>query len=257
MTMTNSPTGREGESRPVEGPQHATQHAVPNKAQETAPAASTHVDAEEPAITASGLSEAALEISARVGTVLVLSIFGYVAVRRWQADPTRITLLLMVAGVFVSVGLSLFARVPLRRDWTPFAFICAMGGSFYFLAVKLAPGVPLIPENVGASLQVLGISWELFAKASLRRSFGILPGNRGVVSRGAYQFMRHPMYLGYFVRDVGFLLVNFGTQNLIVYGCYFALQAGRIVREEKLLSDDERYRVYRNQVRFRVIPGVF
>jgi hypothetical protein len=59
------------------------------------------------------------------------------------------------------------------------------------------------------------------------------------------------------VRDIGFLLVNFGAQNLIVYGCYFALQVGRIVCEEKLLSDDERYRVYRGKVRFRVIPGVF
>ena len=59
------------------------------------------------------------------------------------------------------------------------------------------------------------------------------------------------------MRDIGFLLVNFAAQNLIVYGGYFALQVGRIVREEKLLSDDERYRVYRGKVRFRVIPGYF
>ena len=65
------------------------------------------------------------------------------------------------------------------------------------------------------------------------------------------------MYLGYFVMDIGFLLVNVGIQNMIVYGCQFALQVGRILREEKLLSDDESYRAYRGKVRFRVIPGVF
>jgi protein-S-isoprenylcysteine O-methyltransferase Ste14 len=93
---------------------------------------------------------------------------------------------------------------------------------------------------------------ELFAKASLRRSFGILPADRGVVSRGAYRFVRQPMYLDYFLLDIGFLLVNFGIQNIIVYGWHFPLQVGRIVREEKLPSADGHYRAYRNQVR---VPG--
>lgn len=69
--------------------------------------------------------------------------------------------------------------------------------------------------------------------------------------------MRHPMYLGYFVTDIGFLLVNFGLQNLLVYGCQFALQVGRIVSEEQILSADEGYRTYKDRVRYRVIPGVF
>lgn len=212
---------------------------------------------EEASTGAAGWREASIEIFARLGAALMLALFAYAAVRRWHADPTRITLLLLVVGVFMSLGLALFARVPIRRDWTPFALICSIGGTFYFLAVRLSPGIQLIPEAAGAALQLLGIFWELFAKVSLRRSFGILPANRGVVSRGAYRFIRHPMYLGYFLTDVGFLLVNFGAQNMIVYGCQFALQIGRIVREERLLSDDESYCAYRRKVRFRVIPGVF
>ncbi len=204
-----------------------------------------------------GMREASIEILARSAAALMLSIFTYSAVRQWLAAPTRITLLLLVVSAFMTLGLSLFARVPIKRDWTPFAFICSVGGTFYFLAVRLSPGVQLIPEVAGASLQLLGIFWQLFAKVSLRRSFGILPANRGVVSHGAYRFVRHPMYLGYFVTDIGFLLANFGIQNVIVYGCQFALQVGRIVREERLLSDDEQYRAYRGKVRFRVIPGVF
>jgi protein-S-isoprenylcysteine O-methyltransferase Ste14 len=204
-----------------------------------------------------GLRHALVEIAARVGAATMLSLFAYAAIVQWRAAPSRITLLLLVVAACVTVGLSLFSRVPMKRDWRLFAFICSMGGTYYFLAVRLAPGAQLVPETVGAALQLLGIFWQLFAKASLRRSFGILPANRGVVSRGAYRFVRHPMYLGYFVTDVGFLLVNFGLQNLLVYGCQFALQVGRIVREEQLLSADEGYRTYKGRVRYRVIPGLF
>ncbi|ASW01321.1 methyltransferase family protein [Paraburkholderia aromaticivorans] len=206
---------------------------------------------------APGLRHALIEVAARVGAALMLSVFAYAAIMQWLAAPSRITLLLLVVAACFTVGLSLFTRVPMKRDWRPFAFMCSMGGTYYFLAVRLAPGAQLVPETVGAALQLLGIFWQLFAKASLRRSFGILPANRGVVSRGAYRFVRHPMYLGYFLTDIGFLLVNFGLQNLLVYGCQFALQVGRIVREEQLLSADEGYRTYKGRVRYRVIPGVF
>lgn len=204
-----------------------------------------------------GLRHAVVEVAARVGTALMLSVFAYAAIVQWRAAPSRITLLLLVVAACFTVGLSLFSRVPMKRDWRPVAFMCSMGGTYYFLAVRLAPGTQLVPETVGAALQLLGIFWQLFAKASLRRSFGILPANRGVVSRGAYRFVRHPMYLGYVITDIGFLLVNFGLQNLLVYGCEFALQVGRIVREEQLLSADEGYRNYKARVHYRVIPGVF
>ncbi|CAE6692010.1 hypothetical protein R69658_00909 [Paraburkholderia aspalathi] len=206
---------------------------------------------------AGGWREALVEVSSRVAAVLMLSVFAFAAVAQWRAAPTRITLLLLVVTSCVTVGLSLVTRVPVKRDWRPLAFICAMGGTYYFLAVRLTPGTHLIPETIGACLQVLGIVWQLFAKASLRRSFGILPANRGVVSRGAYRFVRHPMYLGYFITDIGFLLTNFGLQNMIVYACQFALQVVRIVREEQLLSADEGYRKYKGKVHYRVIPGVF
>jgi protein-S-isoprenylcysteine O-methyltransferase Ste14 len=210
-----------------------------------------------PAITTSRLRDLALEVSARVGTAILLSLFAYIAIKHWRADPTRITLLLLVVAECFTLGLSLVVRVPMRRDWNPVALICALGASYYFLAIQLAPGTRLVPEAVGAALQIAGICWQLFAKVSLRRSFGILPANRGVVSHGAYRFVRHPMYLGYFVMDMGFLLTNFGIQNILVYGGQFALQVVRIIREEKILSSDERYRAYKGKVHYRVIPGLF
>jgi protein-S-isoprenylcysteine O-methyltransferase Ste14 len=203
------------------------------------------------------LRDALLEVSARTSTAIMLTPLTYAAIVHWRADPERITLLLLVVTECFTVGISLFTRVPVRRDWTPFAFLCAIGGTYYFLAVQLGPGVKLVPEGVGAVFQAFGVCWQIFAKVSLGRAFGILPANRGIVSSGAYRFMRHPMYFGYFVTNIGFLLANFGMRNMLVYGIQFALQAGRIVREERLLSADALYRAYKDKVRYRVVPGVF
>ena len=62
MTMTTPPTGRDGERRASEGPQNATRRAIHDTAHDTPPAASTHVDPEEPTITPTSLREAAVEI---------------------------------------------------------------------------------------------------------------------------------------------------------------------------------------------------
>ncbi len=201
--------------------------------------------------------EMVTEVSMRLCVVLLLSVFAYSAYAQWRLAPERITLLLLVVATLLTVGLSLFSRIPEKRDMRPLSFVMSIGGSFYYLGIELDPGVRLVPETVGATLEVAGILFQLFAKLSLRGSFGILPANRGVVSRGAYRLVRHPIYLSYLVADLGFLLANFGWRNALVYGGLYALQTGRIFREEQVLGQDPAYRTYQANVRYRIIPGVF
>lgn len=115
----------------------------------------------------------------------------------------------------------------------------------------------MVPEVLAAGVQVVGVLLQIAAKWSLRRSFGLLPANRGVVISGPYRIVRHPMYLGYLVTDIGFLVANFGVRNVVVVLVQWTLQIVRVLKEEQLLSKDIAYRDYMSRVRYRLIRGVF
>jgi protein-S-isoprenylcysteine O-methyltransferase Ste14 len=204
-----------------------------------------------------GVYTALTESAMRLSTAALLSIFAYGAIKQWLAAPQRITLILLVLASCLTAMLSLLARSPRQRDARPIALLCSLFGTYGCVAYKLTPGVRLAPEAVGAVIQIFGILWQIYAKGSLRRSFGILPANRGVVSHGAYRFIRHPMYFGYVIADIGFLITNFGIQNVIVYSVQLTLLVSRILFEERVLSEDDNYRAYREAVRYRLIPMLF
>lgn len=199
----------------------------------------------------------AFEIAIRIGTVVLLSPFFIMVFRAFLKDPSRLTLITLCVTESVTLIYSLCTRVPRKRDWNPVSMLLAFCATCYLLAFNIAPGFHLIPEKVAAVIQLSGFGISLWAKLSLRRSFGILPANRGVVAAGIYRFIRHPMYCGYFVRDLGFLLPNLGWQNLLVVLVHWGLQLGRIGREEKVLVNDPVYRQYAEKVRFRILPGVY
>jgi protein-S-isoprenylcysteine O-methyltransferase Ste14 len=198
-----------------------------------------------------------IEIGLRVGTVLMLALFSVSVVHQYLRDTSRITLLVFLCAEVLTTCLAVCSRVPRERDWNPLSVVMAVGAGFYFVAFRIEPGVRLIPETLAMGLQGAGVLVSIWAKCSLRRSFGILPANRGVVGGGPYRIIRHPIYFGYFVRDCGFLLANFGLQNLLVVVGHCSLQIGRIVREERLLSKDQTYRQYMQRVRYRLIAGLY
>ena len=104
---------------------------------------------------------------------------------------------------------------------------------------------------------LIGIGINIWAKLSLRRSFGVVAANRGVKTRGPYSFIRHPMYFGYVVTQLGFILYNPTGWNLAIYATALALQILRVSAEEAILFQDIKYRTYAGHVRYRLLPGIF
>jgi protein-S-isoprenylcysteine O-methyltransferase Ste14 len=107
------------------------------------------------------------------------------------------------------------------------------------------------------TLFALGALFQISAKIALNRSFGIAPANRGIKRSGPYRYVRHPMYAGYFINNVGLLLLMLSFANAAVYAIAWTAQVMRVLAEERLLSQDPDYRAYMDDVRWRVIPGVF
>ena len=86
---------------------------------------------------------------------------------------------------------------------------------------------------------------------SLGRAFGIAPADRGLVTRGAYRVVRHPMYATELIFNGGFILANPSWRNVLVALLVLVTIVWRIHREERLIRG---YTAYAEQVRWRLIP---
>lgn len=109
----------------------------------------------------------------------------------------------------------------------------------------------------GLVLVSLSACLSLFSLMSLRRLFGVRPALRGLMTKGPYRFVRHPMYLAYVLSDIGYNLEewNFGTLIMVALG--WASLAYRIRAEERVLSQDGRWPAYISRVRYRLVPGLW
>ncbi len=149
-------------------------------------------------------------------------------------------------------------RKPGSMTTEPLPFLYAFLGTGAALLVRPAPGgFMLLPESLVALLMTLGVAVNISAKVALWRSFGLAPANRGIRSGGPYRYIRHPMYLGYFLTQVGFLFGNFTISNLVKYLLTWSVQLLRIREEEKFLMTDTAYRELASRVRYRVVPGLY
>ena len=122
----------------------------------------------------------------------------------------------------------------------------------------LAPAaVAMAPEALTIVLSCAGLSVVIAGKVTLGRSFALLPANRGVVSSGVYGIVRHPIYMGYLITHVAFLMANPSVWNVVALVAADTALLARAVCEEQTLALDPKYREYQTRVRWRVAPGLF
>ena len=141
-----------------------------------------------------------------------------------------------------------------RRSWSRVVAGVSMVGPFLLRPVG---AVGMVGESSVLAGSVVGLVFVIAGKLSLGRSRGLLPANRGVVCRGVYRLVRHPIYLGYLLIHTAFLLGHVSTWNVAVLVTADLALLSRVGLEERTLSPDPAYRRYKQIVPWRFVPGIY
>lgn len=153
--------------------------------------------------------------------------------------------------------LALFVtRRPAKTETTSLPlWLLGFGGSALPLLLRPAAGADTAAD-LGSAVQLSGLLLLAIALLSLRRSFAIVPGNRGIRQGGSYRLVRHPVYLAELTVFFGVALANPTWLNCAVWVCECVVQLARARAEERFLSADPVYQAYCERVRYRLIPWV-
>lgn len=189
--------------------------------------------------------------------IALASLYGLFAYAQLQAYWQHARLSSLLICVFEAVVLVLFLirRKASQTSFTWRVWATAIAGTFGpFL---LRPDEGSADVLIGTTLQVAGVVLQLAAVFSLGRSLGVLPALRRIKTGGLYRLVRHPLYLAYFVAQIGYLINNPTGWNVAVVALATACQVGRIINEENFLLADAEYAVYVDRVRWRALPGLW
>jgi protein-S-isoprenylcysteine O-methyltransferase Ste14 len=200
-----------------------------------------------------------IDVGELASKVAIVTLFSYMATR--IAADTAATghatgILLLVSEALVVV-LTIVRRRAASVDRTLKARLLTSVATFGPPLVHPDSFSGVVSDSFTVAVSGMGLIVVVIGKLSLGRSFGLVPANRGVVSTGVYRFVRHPIYLGYMITHVGFLLANPGIWNVVVLATADIALMLRARCEEHTLAADEAYRTYMSRVRWRVLPGVF
>ena len=170
----------------------------------------------------------------------------------------HVTGLLLLVGESLVVVLTIVRRRAIAVDRSAAAAIMT-AVSLVGPVLMRATSEPasLLSDQVTALLSAIGLLLVVLGKMTLGRSFGVVPANRGVVVRGPYVLVRHPIYTGYLITHAAFLLAHPAPWNLSILLVADTALVLRALMEERVLSADASYRQYCQRVGWHLVPGVF
>jgi protein-S-isoprenylcysteine O-methyltransferase Ste14 len=149
-------------------------------------------------------------------------------------------------------------RAPARRSVRdPLALTACAAAVVATMALKAftgstSTGVVLAGEAVA----VVGCGWLLASALALGRCFSVLPDVRGLVTRGPYRLVRHPVYLGELTVCAGLVIAAPSGWNLTLAAGFGLAQGIRMKIEERALTEEfPEYEDYAATTA-RIVPGL-
>lgn len=195
----------------------------------------------------------ATSIASGIFLAFLWVLFSIAHFQRYLATG-EISLLLLVVAETMGAAFYLSRTDPASVSTRPLDWLIAIVGSFLpflFRPVDYA----LVPA--GKYFIILGVGMLILGLASLNRSFALVPAKRSIKTRHMYKLVRHPLYASYCVLFFGYLLTNTSLVNAVLYITLIALLVTRIIREESHLMQDEAYRNYVRETKYRLVPFIY
>lgn len=168
--------------------------------------------------------------------------------------PTALWLVDMLI-IFSTVA---FRKTPVRITPNPWFWALAFVATYWsFITWGLQDQGRAIASNLLINVfAIVGTAIELWGRFSLGRNIGFVPAQRDIVVRGAYRFMRHPIYSGVFIGFLAEGLAYYSLRNLLITGGAIFWFAIKSLAEESFLKKDAAYAAYMERVRWRWFPGL-
>jgi protein-S-isoprenylcysteine O-methyltransferase Ste14 len=145
---------------------------------------------------------------------------------------------LLRTAVLAAVSVCVFTRgEPRRHSREPLAFVaCAVALTSIPLLEKPSATAEASFVVAGDLIALAAWVWLLVSFLALGRCFGLLPEARGLVTRGPYRLVRHPVYLGEFGAFGGLVLASPTPRNALLAVAFVAAQVTRMRLEERELT---------------------
>lgn len=197
----------------------------------------------------------------RFGDLLLVGVTSLELVILFKLTPTfTITDWIYVSHHLLVLAIALTRGAPraLDRSLLSAAAVTAAYGYPYaqIIYLKAAPGSAASP-TAGLVMVTAAAALGLASLIALGRRFGILPAWRGLMTKGPYRLVRHPMYLSYFVSDIGYNLQEWNIGTILLTLAGWASLVYRIHAEERVLSQDPAWSQYSAAVRYRLLPAIW
>jgi protein-S-isoprenylcysteine O-methyltransferase Ste14 len=197
----------------------------------------------------------------RLADLLLFCVTSAELVILFLLTPTfTITDWIYVLQHFIVLGIALTRPQPKLWDYSVASSV-AVGIAYAYpyaqvIYLRWSPGQVTWPA-AGLVMVTLAAGLSLVSLLAMGRFFGVRPALRGLVTRGPYKFLRHPMYLSYVLADVGYNLQEWNSVTLLLVLIGWASLIYRIRAEERVLSQHAEWPAYVALVRYRLLPGLW